>query len=178
MARITTKLRFVTARGREAGETPFHEVEIEPDDVSGEPLPLVFVFRFAELEHDDGARGLACVEFEVTQREKPSETAEVEAITRPALTDLARRWDKLEQVARMSLEAQLGEATGGEYRRAVRTRRQLSPEFLADVARRHEDFRSRGLAPTQALAREERVSVSTVKHWLRKAREAGIDGTS
>jgi len=42
------------------------------------------------------------------------------------------------------------------------------------VVERHDALRAQGLPPTQTLAREEQVSAGTVKHWLRKAREAGM----
>jgi hypothetical protein len=120
-----------------------------------------------------------CLGFGIEQREDPvgRDLSDADTVTRPVLTDLAKRWDKLEQVARINLEAQLGwgEAPEGGFRRSVRTRRELSRTFLADVVKRHNAFRAKGLSPTQSLAREERVSPSTVKNWLRKAREAGIE---
>ena len=117
--------------------------------------------------------------FGIEQREDPigRDLSDADNVTRPVITDLAKRWDKLEQVARINLEAQLGsgEAPEGGFRRGVRTRRDASEAFLADVVQRHNAFRAKGLPPTQSLAREERVSPSTVKHWLRKAREAGVE---
>ena len=96
----------------------------------GEPLPFRFVFRYGQVRHDDGSTGLMCLGFGIEQREDPigRDLSDADNVTRPVITDLAKRWDKLEQVARINLEAQLGsgEAPEGGFRRGVRTRRRRS----------------------------------------------------
>jgi hypothetical protein len=54
-------------------------------------------------------------------------------------------------------------------------RRELTADFLADIVRRHSAYSEEGPSPTQRVAREEHVGLSTVKNWLAKAKEAGIE---
>ena len=71
----------------------------------------------------------------------------------------------------MTLQSFLGE---GNFTARPRERRNLSDEFLRDVVRRHREYERQGTQATAALAREERVGTSTVRNWLRKARDAGV----
>jgi hypothetical protein len=124
--------------------------------------------------HDDGTLDLVVTEAAVTPAVPD---AEAPAVSAPTLRELADRFDQLEDVAR----ATFTQATLGAGERAapkVRTRRELSEGFLRDVVRRHARHRDQGRAPTAALAREEGVSTGTVKHWLRRARELGIEEAS
>jgi len=66
---------------------------------------------------------------------------------------------------------------GAKVAPGLRTRREMSQDFLRDVATRHTALRDEGLPPSKTLAEQEGVSVATVKHWLRKAREAGIEAS-
>lgn len=50
----------------------------------------------------------------------------------------------------------------------------LSDEFLASVVERHRAAQRQGTQGTATVAREERVGTSTVRNWLRQARERGI----
>jgi hypothetical protein len=92
-------------------------------------------------------------------------------VTAPVVRDLADRWDAFERAARQNIELFGGPEFAAKGR--LRVRRVLSPEFLADILRRRQEYEARGIAPTQALAREERVSPSAVQNWLAKAR-AGV----
>jgi hypothetical protein len=49
------------------------------------------------------------------------------------------------------------------------------PDFLREIERRHAEHRSAGRSPTATLAREEGVAPTTVKHWLRRAKELGME---
>jgi hypothetical protein len=77
---------------------------------------------------------------------------------------------QLDRTARGALALTSSEYDTMDPRRP-RIRREMSPEFLRDVLRRHLEHGG----STEALAREEGVGASTVRHWLRKAREAGIE---
>ena len=76
--------------------------------------------------------------------------------------------------ARAAIVALHGGDAVGAFRRPVRRRRDLTDEFLAEVVRRHEGYKSAGRPPTATLAAEEGVGTSTVKLWLQRARERGI----
>jgi hypothetical protein len=179
MAHIETRLPAKRASGW--GRYPRVAIQLDGS-------PLRFCFWFVELEHDDGSHELRClravIEPPVDDPVKELDP-DTKALTAPVVRDLANQWDKLESYARLRLELVYGWDVSGQGSFAqgasadavpagVRSRRELSPEFLASVVRRHREHRARGEAPTQMLAREERVSPSTVKHWLRKAREAGV----
>jgi hypothetical protein len=153
---------------------------VEPDPASGglrvtialEGSPLHYVLSLGR--YPGGGDKLVCRAVSV---EPPQGSTEPVAVTAPVLRELADRFDRLEQHARTTAAVVFG-GNGQEAAPAVRTRRELSPAFLADVVRRHTEYRDAGLPPTQTLAREERVSTGTVKHWLRRARQAGIGETS
>jgi hypothetical protein len=152
--------------------------------LSGSPLHHVLHL----VEHDDE---LVCADVAVAQPDGSESTVPISA---PVVRELADRFDRLVQLAQVSVKGMhrvtlspateegavvpLHPSSGRSSARlnlGVRTRRTLSDEFLRDVVRRHAEHQAKGRPPTQTLAREERVSPSTVKHWLRKAREAGIE---
>jgi hypothetical protein len=179
MAQISITLP--TARGHagaqqkgEPGEP--YAVRYQPDG-----SPFAFVWHFFEIEHEDGRSELVCTGAHI-QQTRDADAGAHEALTAPVVRDLANRWERLEHFARAALAEMIGfdgdDSPAPLTRGSVRTRRNLSPEFLADVVRRHRGYGARGVAPTQALAREERVSTSTVKNWMRKAQEAGIEEAS
>jgi hypothetical protein len=159
-------------RSRESGEQPLPEVLITPNG-SG------FRYRFAydEIEHEDGRHELRCLEAGVVQlrdrvREIPLE--ERVPINATIAGDFQRQWERYEQVARVALEVHFG---GENFTRAPRTRRVLSDEFLTKIVKRHRELKDEGYSPTETLAREERVGSSTVRMWLAKARERGIEAS-
>lgn len=125
-----------------------------------------YVLNLGRTDTDELICGAVAIE--PPQGEKPI------PLTAPVIRELADRFETLEQHARSAVAVSLG--NGEKVLPRVRSRRELSPEFLRDVQRRHDEYREQGLAPTQTLAREERVSPGTVKHWLRKARD--LKGTS
>lgn len=153
---------------------------VEPDPRGGQRFeislsgsPFHYVFRMVEREGE-----LICAGVAVEQPDG-EETLEV---TGPVTRELTDRLEGLVELAANSVRAYRVTVTpAGERDEAarlnvgVRTRRTLSDEFLRDVVARHDEYRAQGLPPTQTLARAERVSDGTVKHWLRKAREAGIE---
>jgi hypothetical protein len=128
-----------------------------------------YVMHMDDHPREDGSLEVACVGASVEQ--PPTDNRE--PISQTAVRELADRYNQLERHARSAV----GLATGTRARVSapVRTRRELSPEFLGDIVRRHADYRAQGLPPTATLARAEHVSDGTVKHWLRKAAEAGIE---
>jgi hypothetical protein len=147
---------------------PYWKVTVSP---AGSPFRTVL--RFARTASE---LILAGVSIEQPPPEEVEE-GELKNITAPTVRDLANHWSALEDGARAYL-AVLSEGSFSTKDVArVRTRRVLSGEFLADVVRRHASYRAQGISANQALAREERVSVSTVKNWLAKARQAGIEGS-
>jgi hypothetical protein len=162
----------ITSPGARAqGRELYHRVRITPNGSR-----LRYEYSYLEAAGEDG-RQLVCTETGITQLfDDPREVLGADAtaaaeVTPPVVRDFLGQWERLEQAARLNLESFLG----GGFTRSVRTRRELSDEFLADVVRRHRQFGARGVAPTEALAREEGVGSSTVRNWLRKAREAGIE---
>jgi len=133
--------------------------------------PLRYVFHLAERSHGENTE-LLCANVEI---EQPDDEPLV-VVTAPVVRELADRFEKFQQIAWAAVL--FHDPTGRKLAPGVRTRRELSQEFLSDVVERHAALRARGLPPTQTLAREEQVSIGTVKHWLRKAREAGSEGPS
>jgi hypothetical protein len=139
------------------------DVTITPD---GSPFQYVLQMD----EHPE--HGVICVGIGITQPVGPDR----QPITGPVARELVDRFDQLERAAYGAISWMRD--NGETVTPPPRTRRELSDEFLADVARRHNEYRTKGLPPTQTLARAERVSDGTVKHWLRKARERGIEKES
>jgi hypothetical protein len=127
-----------------------------------------YVMRMDPLLRDDGSLDPVCVGIGI---EQPANDRK--PINQTAVRELADRYNQLERAARSAVELATG--TGARVSAPVRTRRELSPEFLGDIVRRHDDYRKQGLPPTATLARAEHVSDGTVKHWLRKATDAGIE---
>ena len=138
-----------------------HNERLDTLDVTITPngSPLRYVMQMDPRE--DGT--LACVGIAIDQP-----VDDRRPITQPAVREFADRFAQFERAARNAVEM-LGEMI--EVKPALRTRRELSDEFLRDVLRRHHDYRAEGLPPTQTLARAEGVSDGTVKYWLRKARK-------
>ena len=116
------------------------------------------------------APGGDCVAVGLEPRDGEPEPAPISAAE---LRELADRYGRLEHHARSSLAIFVN--GGDSPARRARTRRELSPEFLRDVARRHDELGAQGLPPTHTLAREHGVSVGAVKNWLRHARDAGVE---
>jgi hypothetical protein len=134
------------------------------------------VVRLVERRRN-GQLELVAVDVGVEHGDDESVTAP-DAHGQPALDALLRgladRFDAVLRAARASVEMQL--ENGEQVAPTLRTRREMSDEFLTDMARRHANLRADGLPPTKTLAEQEAVSVATVKHWLRKARERGLLG--
>jgi hypothetical protein len=141
--------------------------------VSPAGSPFRTVLRFAEA---GGELVLARAAIEQPDPDDLEPGEKLQSITAPTVRDLADHWDALEDGARSYLAVLSRESFSTKDVARVRTRRVLSDEFLADVVRRRAGYRAQGVSANRALAREERVSVSTVKNWLAKAREAGIEG--
>jgi hypothetical protein len=160
--RLTGPVQKATGRER------YYTVEIQLSESR-----LRYVFRFAWVE-EDGDERLVVAETAILQDFDDPAGQDVEPVTPPAIRDFLGRWESLERTARAAIvgvNPEQGEAAA----RPPRTRREMSPEFLADIVRRHGELRAAGTAPTEALAREEGVGPSTVRHWLRKAREIGVE---
>jgi hypothetical protein len=162
---------------RASGDERYRQVVFEPDDDSGSRLH----FYFAVLQHDDGSEEHVLVKFSIEPRLSAEELEALEdgeehaeRITKAVMTDLAQRWNQLVRMAQLNLES-VGPLEGRSAYRKTRERRKMTREFLEDIARRHAGAAANGVSPTQTIAREERVSTSTVKSWLRKARERGIE---
>ena len=147
-------------------DDPYWKVTVSP---AGSPFR--WVLRFAEAADE---LILARVSIEQPHPDELEGGEGLKNITAPTLRDLANHWDGLEDGARAYLGALGGVSFSTKDVAHVRPRRVLPDEFLADVVRRHASYRAQGVSANQALAREERVGVSTVKNWLTKARKAGI----
>lgn len=157
---------------RATSETWTH---VEPDPRGGWRVavslggsPLRYVFHLAERRHGEGVE-LVCANVEIAQ---PDDEPLV-PVTAPVVRELADRFDQFQRIAWAAVV--FHDSSGTKVAPGVRTRRELSPDFLHDVVERHAAHRAHGRPPTQTLAREEQVSTGTVKNWLRKAREAGIE---
>lgn len=155
-----------------AGEDRFLRVRVQPDG-----SPLVHVFRYLLIEHDDGRRELALFRAGV---EHPSDVESLDPhdstrVTVGPVRDLADRFERLERFARTHLAVLIGADIDDDVLAGrSRERRELTDEFLADIARRYQEHEKGGRPPTQTIAREERVGTSTVKNWVRKARERDL----
>ncbi len=144
--------------------------------------PFTVTLEYAAWTNEDGSKrtfGLANVSVaQADPGEAPTE--DFKNITTATMRDLADNWDGLDNAARAYLAVLTkGTVTTQDlFSVSPRTRRVLSDSFLADMVRRHADYRTQGIGANKALAREERVSVSTVKHWLATARKRGIGEAS
>jgi hypothetical protein len=163
MANIQIHLPVARAEGRDR----YPRVELT---LNGSPVRYVFWFAYVE---ERGEERLVCAETAIQQAFDDPTDQEIATVAPPIVRDFLNRWETLERTARAALGGVDPDHAG--VARAPRTRRELTTEFLAEVVRRHGEYRAQGVAPTEALAREEHVGPSTVRHWLRKAREAGID---
>ena len=172
MAQLQIKLPTKQARG----DQRYRQVVFTPDDDSNSRLH----FYFAVQRHDDGSEEHVLVKFSIEPRLSAEELEALEdaeeateRITKPVMTDVAQRWNQLVRMAQLNLES-VGPLEGRSAYRKTRERRKMTREFLEEIVRRHASAAANGVSPTQTIAREENVSVSTVKSWLRKARERGI----
>jgi hypothetical protein len=111
------------------------------------------------LRYERTAAGLELAELQIEQDFDDPADREIE----PVSTRLIAQLDRTAREALALMDPEPEDAS--------RVRRELTPEFLRDVLRRHLEHGG----STEALAREEGVGTSTVRHWLRKAREAGIE---
>jgi hypothetical protein len=156
------------ARGRER----YYRVQIEPDG-----SPLRHQFSYVLVQDDEGDRELVCVESGIVQ--PVDDLADLDPDNLPLVTaavvrDFEETWERYERAASASLASVLDvDATP-----RPRERRVLSDEFLADIVERHRDAERQGVPGTKALAHQERVGTSTVRGWLRQARQRGIGETS
>jgi hypothetical protein len=135
-----------------------------------------YVVRLVERRRDDGSLELVAVDLGVEHGDDEAVTAP-DAYGQPALDALLRgladRFEAVLKAARAQVEVRLN---GSEkVAPTLRARREMSEEFLREVLERHAKLREQGLPPTKTLAEQEAVSTATVKHWLRKARETGIE---
>ena len=117
--------------------------------------PHTYVLTFAE----DGAVVDVAVE----------RNGQLLPFTAPLMRELSDRFARLERHARAQLDL-MGKKLGTGPR-VVRTRREMTPTFLREMAARHAELDEQGLPPTATLAREQGVTTGTVKHWLRRAKE-------
>jgi hypothetical protein len=154
--------------------------QVEPDPRGGWRVaislggsPFRYVFHLAERSHGED-RELLPANVEI---EQPDDEP-LRPLTAPVVRELADRYDQFQRIAWAAVAFHGWNIPGRKTAPVVRARRALTAEFLRDVVERHDAFKARGLPPTQTLAREEQVSLGTVKHWLRKAREAGIGEAS
>jgi hypothetical protein len=163
---VVTSFPGKRARGRDR----YLRVQIEP-----EGSPLRYEFRYSLIEHDDGRQELVCMESGLVQPFDDPEEADpnnLAAISAATVRDFKDQWSRYERAAHVTLESALGKEN---FTARPRERRVLSDDFLADVVRRHREYERQGMPATAALAREKLVGTSTVRNWLRKAREAGIE---
>jgi hypothetical protein len=140
-------------------QIPVEQATREPKAAEKEDSPLTFKLLFTELTDPQEFVLWRVTAEQPNPREQMPRNIEVRGLV--ALEQAARR--NLELLARDEFQVKVR-----------RSRRELTPEFLANVARRHRLLAEQGAAPTKALAEEEGVAGSTVKNWLRQAREAGI----
>jgi hypothetical protein len=96
-------------------------------------------------------------------------------LERPPQNLQIRDLTTFERAARNTLEYLTAETLTVRGPAPGSVRRELTDDFLADIVRRHRAYSEEGPSPTQRLAREENVGLSTVKNWLAKAKEAGIE---
>jgi hypothetical protein len=158
---------------RATGRDLYYRVHIEPDG-----SPLRYEFSYGRIGHDDGRHELVCMESGLVQTfEGPREADEnnLAPVTAAAVRDFKEQWTRYERAANVTLQSALGEEN---FTARPRERRELSDEFLRDILQRHREHQRHGRQGTAAIAREERVGTSTVRNWLRKAREAGIEEES
>ena len=174
------KINLPTARGALSGDD-YIRVQIDPVEIEAEEAsPFQFEFAYIQVE-EDGRRELVCVESGVVQQTpvKPGPGGdEVASVTSAVIRNFSERWTQYERAASASLAAAFGIETGAEFSVRSRERRVLSDEFLADVVKRHRDAERQGVPGTKAVADQERVGTSTVRNWLRQARDRGIGQTS
>lgn len=164
----TIRVTFPTARATGRDRQPSAEIQL-----NGSPFRYKLWFAWVQ---EDGEERLVPAEAAILQHDEPHEGQMVEALTPPVVTDFHDRWEALERTARAALGVD-PEHDDAAAARPPRTRREMTPEFLTEIVRRHNAHRAAGTPATEALAREERVGASTVRHWLRKAREAGVEGS-
>ena len=169
------------------GRDRYSKVTITPDS-----SPVRFEFSFMVSMADWRSVPLyVCMEVAVQQLvDDPAELDEYPNVNTAVMRDLAQRFDALEEAARMNLALATHNEVGtpgqdptpaGEtrFRRgavAPRRRRELTDEFLRDIAERYRGHLDRGMSPALALSREERVSVRTVRNWLKHARDKDLLG--
>ncbi len=157
---------------RATGRELYHRVQLEPN---GSPLRFDFRYRIVD---DDGRRELVLMESGLVQPFDDPNDADPDnlaAVSAAAIADFKENWTRYERAARTTLASAIGDPA---LTARPRERRVLSDEFLADVLTRHRAAERRGLQGTATVAREELVGTSTVRNWLRKARERGIEGAS
>ena len=156
------------AKGRDL----YHRVQIEPNG-----SPLRFEFRYLILEDDD-RRELVLMESALVQGfddPREADPDNLAPVTAAAVQDFKDNFTRYEQAARVTLASAVGDPT---LTARPRERRVLSDEFLADIVARHRAAERQGMRGTATVAREELVGTSTVRNWLARARERGIEGTS
>jgi hypothetical protein len=124
--------------------------------------------RFVELTDDPQEFVLYGISVEPPKRD-PRE------LERPPQNFQIRQLSAFEGAARNMLEYLTAETLTVRGPAPGSARRELTDDFLADIVRRHRAYSEEGPSPTQRLAREENVGLSTVKNWLAKAKEAGIE---
>jgi hypothetical protein len=129
--------------------------------------PERHTLRFVERRSDDTVE-LVCDAFKVEN--------EGSVIRASLIRGAAEVFERFEDHARASVIALRGTGDGERIvKRPVQRQRQLTNEFLADIARRHAEHEAGGRPPTASIAAEEGVTVGAVKNWLRKARERGVE---
>jgi hypothetical protein len=166
---VKISVTLPTAAGRRGG-LRYYRVQIEPNG-----SPLRYEYRYIQIERDDGRHELVCLESGIVQpTDDPAklDPDNLAAITPAVIRDFKDQWERYERAAHATLAATLGV---DDVTARPRERRVLSDEFLADIVARRRAAERRGLAGTATVAREERVGTSTVRNWLRHARERGIE---
>ena len=158
--KISVSFPGKAAKGRDL----YYRVQIEPNG-----LPLRYEFRYLRVEDDQGNREVVLMESGLVQPFDDPNEADADNLARvsaAAIRDFAKDWTGFENAARATLTSAIGDPA---LTVRPRQRRTLSDEFLAGIVARQ---RTRG---TATVAREELVGTSTVRNWLQKARERGIE---
>ena len=165
MAKLSGTVEESWARARHLPDGTWR-VEVS---LGGSPLHATLALE--ERGHG-GTRRLVCFQVVV----EPTTGAGADVVSGAGLRDIAKNFEKVQQVAVAAVGAH-SEGAGARLAPGVRNRRELSPSFLRDVVRRHAAYQAQGQPPVASLAREEQVSERTVQHWLTRAHKAGIEAS-
>jgi hypothetical protein len=163
---LQTDMNRATMRTTPPSDTePWWTCTLEPVEPDGGPT---ITMRFVELTDPQEFVLYGINEINVDPRD-PRE------LERPPQNFEIRELVAFERTARNTLEFLTTDTPPMKGPAPGSARRELTADFLADIVRRHRAYSEEGPRPTQRLARDEHVGLSTVKNWLAKAKEAGIE---